>query len=246
MIVSRSAHHPDLLSTRYPLNNSASKEIAIGIQLTSDNQAKVNISISNKMQSTCFNIDVITWLELQNNFQEITDYFSSETVQEKDRLRINALDVVFTKSYGVKSIIFDKPTHKSDSNQTKRRKFFQPSIIMQCSTFNGLKDVVACIQERYILLQDLILDVEQCVQFISKQIIHMLPNVNSQSVEDHEFLKACLIENHAHKIAVKHMYNPENSLHFIENNFDIVYAELVTFHLDYIINNINKSEDVIN
>ena len=246
MLTGRQSQNPDLLSTRYPLNNSASKEIAVGIQLLPEQQAKVIISVLNKTQSTKFNIDVITWLELQNNFQEINEYFASDSVQEKERLQINALNVTFTKSYGVKSIVLDKVLQDPNTNQTKRRRFFQPAIVMQQNTFNGLKDTVACVQERYIQLQNLILDVEQCVQFISKKIIDALPTVDPQSVEDREFLKTCFTENADYKIAVKHMFNPQKSLLFIQNYFDIVYFELITFHLEYIINSITKAGNDVN
>ena len=160
----------NFLTTTYPLNNSASKKVIDGLYYSKNFKCfKPFIQLLNSHYTHGLKLNSNTWSVIQNRFQDITLYFDNlGNIERNDKIRLNDVDIIFTTSYGTKSVIFDRGFTNQES--TKRRKTYTPAVIMQKRTFEGLKRTAVCIDERFHRLERITSLVNQCKDLINDEL----------------------------------------------------------------------------
>lgn len=217
-----------LLSTVYGLNNSYTKKIIVGLQYNTDEESFTPaIQLANSQCSAGVNLSQTTWTELQNKFDEINNYFESNTISPP-RMKIGDINCVFTTLYGIKSIIFDKPNEQKTTEQTNKKKNYTPALVMQYRTFRGLQKAAVCVEERFRRLQRIELVVNQCKNLIVEELKPLVPSATFNETNSNEILHNILQQNAAHlKTNVQSRFNDDFQF-FNQQYFDITYAELST------------------
>ena len=143
-----------ILTTVYPLNKTNTKKIAVGLQYIKETKSfKPVIVLLNSHYSQGIPLDSTTWTNIKNFFPDIASYFRSEengiNGKEHNRLRVDGIDIIFTTTYGTKSIVFDRCSDEERRSCRKKCKMFVPTVVMQKNTFYGLRNVAVCVDERF-------------------------------------------------------------------------------------------------
>lgn len=232
-----------LLSTTYGLNHSFTKKINVGLGLRGDSEYELLIRlVNNSCGGICLKLD--SWIALIDATDIISDYFAFDIYADAqwyfETLDLGECKLTFTTAHGARAIRFDVPAadadissnaidddardgdHEDDQPSAKRQKLYQPSIVMQKTTFDGLKSLVPCVQERIRMLKKLKDDVNTCkklfAEFITEKVKTLLPTQPSlQSISQ--------IAQREYDAAVEHI-KPLIDLEFRENYLDIVLLEI--------------------
>ena len=114
----------NILTSTYPLNNSASKKVVVGLYYSKNSKCfKPFIQLLNSHYTHGLKLNSNTWSDIQNRFHDITLYFENlGNIERNDKIRLNDVDIIFITSYGTKSVIFDRGFTNQES--TKRRKTY--------------------------------------------------------------------------------------------------------------------------
>lgn len=235
-------NRPLLIATTYFLNNSGTKKVYIGLEYNdSTEKYQPIILLKNTQYSRGVRIDIDTWSEIQNKIQHITDYFKPSTaalcIQRQERIKLSKIDIVLATSYGSKSVMFVQRDGNDFNSENpyyiqKKKKVLIPSITMQKRTFEGLKNIAVCIEERYRRLQRVLSDVNECKNLLRDELCDTLTLYDFHNDNSYETVKNIIYEkrndlknNILKKLASK------NSC-FLEFYFEILFTEMTIIHYD--------------
>lgn len=246
---------PLILSTTYALNRSATKKICVGLQPRSNGCIEPIIKLMTNQSGSGGGIvlDSPAWTMLQTHIPTIDEYFKTGLVnawqanwltQIPKPIQIGNQKIIFTASFGEKAVVFDRDTSmelqqqpsvddgfEDDQPRRKKLRCYTPSVIMQKPTFQGLCDIVVCVDERFRRLERFKDNVQKCVDIMCHELRQFLPSDESpESI--HEIRVKDLID--AHRGPLKESVERRLDPAFVEHFFNIVFAELTTLCIPYV------------
>jgi hypothetical protein len=233
----RSERFHMLLTTTYGLNNSHTKRIHVGLQTTNKGIFEPVVKLSGSNAGGVY-IDMESWQEFQENLALMNEYLSAYNNKFKpDPIVIrNNISINFTSSYGSRSLLLtckkDENTseEKGDSaSPTKKRKTYGVAIVMQKTTFQGLENVVKCVNCYLEHLKSLANVVNECAQYLIKEIELKLP----QSYINRDIIRLILRGNYNE--IERNVRTQIKDLTFLDIFFNIIFLELTSLHFDEIV-----------
>ncbi|XP_039309640.1 uncharacterized protein LOC120358680 [Solenopsis invicta] len=233
-----------LLPTIYKLNLSFGKKVIIGFE--EDEQSGDLYPAARLIGKDFIGVSFKTnaWYNFQKDFNTISEYFdTTDDVAEKMRdqqfIKEDFL-LLFTISYGQRSIIIEglqnycreelDIQNRQDAAK-KRRKFNPWAIIIQKNTFDNLKEICVCINERLKKLEAITECVNYCKDILIKRI-NIEVSKNDFKMDLHSvthFIKT------VRSILEKQICNEVNIKYpiFAEQEFHIIFLELTTIYRTY-------------
>lgn len=151
-----------LMSTTYALNKSNSKRVCVGLEHRNGYYHQVVKIINSGSFNKHLTLEESDWKSLSNEFNMISAYFENSysffhEYNNPSKVFLSNYDISFTTSYGTKSISIDERPKVSreyqDEDDTQNVSSGEPSVkkikiqaqppgvVMQHTTFNGLKNV---------------------------------------------------------------------------------------------------------
>lgn len=231
-----------LLSTTYGLNNSHTKRIHVGLQATKEGLFAPVVELTgNYAEGICF--DANSWLKFQENMGLVEEYFSEINNKLKpDPLIVDNICINFTTSYGARSILVAYKEENSSTLPTagethdfppaKKRKTYAVAIVMQKTTFLGLKNVTGCVNAHLALLQTLEANVNKCMQYLIKEIELNLP----KSYVNRDIVKLTFKGNYDD--IERNVRTQINDLTFLDNFFNLIFVEMTSLQFNQILRTI--------
>lgn len=228
-----------LCATTYQLNYSGTKKAFVG--LTYDEtlkKYKPTIQLKNSYYSRGLDFEINTWEEIQHKLQDISRYFNSSSpnlcIQQQERIKLSKIDIILTTSYGMKSVMFCQHTPEPDTEDSpyipKKKRAVAPSITMQKRTFEGLKSVIVCINERSRRLERVLSEINECKDSLMDVLEKRLTLYHYENVNTEQTVKNLIFEErHSIKEKLLQTFNPQDSV-FIQHYFDIVFLEMIILH----------------
>lgn len=245
-----------LLSTTYGLNNSLTKKVVVGLGLhLNDKFEPVIRLISNSCGGIC--LKPSTWSKLADIFDLIDDYYAFD-INDGSQWPLDNIDVdehcrvFFTTAHNQRAIRFDvlngptdtarQESHADDGNQeqeeedaqppaAKKAKLFQPLIVMQKTTFEGLKTVYVCVDERLRRLERLNPDVNRCKDLY---LNHVAAAVKRSPVKDYSLHRLAQAASKVYGAARETIAQAYPDPVFAKHYLDIVLLELTRLFPAYI------------
>lgn len=240
-----------LLPTIYKLNLSFGKKVIIGFE--EDEQSGDLYPAARLIGKDFIGVSFKTnaWHNFQKDFNIISEYFDTTDdvagkMRDQQFIKEDFL-LLFAISYGQRSIIIDGSQNydkKEDDIQNgqdaanKRRKYSPRAIIMQKNTFDNLKEICVCINERLKNLEAITECVNYCKDILIKRINIEVPK-NDFKMDLHSvthFIKT------VRNILEKQICNEVNVKYpiFAEQEFHIIFLELTTIYRTYIAQKVIK------
>lgn len=233
-----------LLPTIYKLNLSFGKKVIIGFEEQKDGDLYPTVRLIGKdFIGVSFKADA--WYNFQKEFNIISEYFDSEDavankIRDQQFIRQN-FSLLFTISYGQRSIIIDRAQiyvdedniqNDQDESKKKKRKYNPRAIIMQKTTFDNLKEICVCINERLRRLEVITECVNYCKNILVKQL-HIEIHKNAFKMDLYSvthFIKT------VRSLLEKQIYDELNLKYpsFTEQEFHIIFLELTTLYRVYV------------
>jgi len=232
-----------LLPTIYKLNLSFGKKVIIGFeeQKSSDLYPVVRL-VGKDFIGVSFKADA--WYNFQKEFHIISEYFDSEDavankMRDQQFIKQDFL-LLFTISYGQRSIVIDRSQNYDEEDniqnnqdvKKKKRKYSSQSITIQKITFDNLKEICVCINERLRRLEAITECVNYCKNVLIKQL-HTEIRKNDFKVDlcsIMHFIKT--VRNILEKQICDDLNGKYPSL--TEQEFHIIFLELTTIYCAYI------------
>lgn len=241
-IIAKNEQFHMLLTTTYGLNNSHTKRIHVGLQTTSEGVFVPMVKLTgNHAEGIYFNAGI--WQQFQENMSLIEEYLGGENKLKLNPVNINNISINFTSAYGAKSILVAyKENEENTSTETnkeeeatnfppaKKRKTYGVAIVMQKTTFLGLKNVTKCINAHLTHLQTLANNVNDCARYLINEIELNLP----KSYIDRDIVKLTLKGNFNDIERNVRMQIPD--LIFLDMYFNIIFLELTSLRFNEILN----------
>lgn len=233
-----------LLSTTYGLNASASKKLTVGLEIQPNGTFEPVVRLINHSTYGII-LDSSSWTILLQNVDKITSYFALDynilCSTWEEPIVMGEYNLRFTTSHGSKAIIFDPRTdavndegYDSEGFIAKKQKLYTPAIVMQKTTFDGLKNVIVCVDERFRRFYRLASSINQCKKQLVQEICEYLAAEDAKSSSE-DFIKKVISVKFEH---LKERTRSNLQQGFIEYYFDIVILELTTLFLDDIANEV--------
>ena len=232
-----------LLTTTYGLNNSLTKRIHVGLQTTNKGIFEPVVKLSGNNADGLY-FDMESWQEFQENLALMNEYLSANNNKFKpDPIVIrNNISINFTTSYGSRSLLLtckehEKPQCMENTNEengdstppTKKQKTYALAIVMQKTTFQGLENVVKCVNCYLEHLKSLTNTVNECAQYLIKEIELKLP----QSYVDRDIIKLTIRGNYNE--IERNVRTQIKDLTFLDMFFNIILLELTSLRFDEIV-----------
>lgn len=241
---------PLILGTTYSLNQSETKKVSIGLQTRANGSIQPIIKIQNNTVPGGIVFEASEWNQLQTHLAEISKYFAGD--QQKivwgsawrtpSPIEIGECVVMFTSSYGSKSIVFDKRGHDTvdtiEPPEQKKRKIYSPAVVMLKPSFDGLINIMVCLDECFRRLQRNITHVQKCAEILCGELLLYIPETEIPDKVNDLRVKE-LIKNNFKTLrdAVKLRMDPT----FVEHTFGLVFLELTVTCISFITHEIKKS-----
>lgn len=225
-----------LLPTIYKLNLSFGKKVVIGFEEQKDGDLYPVIRLIGKdFIGLSFKADA--WYNFQKEFNTISEYFDSEDAvanEMRDQQFVKQdFSLLFTISYGQRCIIIDRlqncdEEEEEDESKKKKRKYSPRAIIMQKTTFDNLREICVCINERLRRLEAIAECVNYCQHLLIKQL-HIEIRKNDLKMDLCTVIQ--FIKN-VRNILEKQTYDELNAKYslFTEQEFHIIFLELTTIY----------------
>ena len=167
-----------LLNTVYTLNKSRTKSIVIGFDQIDGEQEEVRHFLHepvlqivdsgfNGIQFTCGQ-----WLCLKKVFGDVTRYFEDDDDDDLRDRRVygDGWSLRFTYSHSAKAIeIEDDRRIRTDGEPVKRARH---SVVMKKVTFDGIREIVNCVDNRF----DYLNSIKKSVSSFYKLVIEFMEN----------------------------------------------------------------------
>lgn len=241
---------PLILSTTYPLNRSATKKLVIGLQPQMDGHFEPSIKLINKEETAGIALNCDTWADVTDHVGGIMEYYDStgfSAIRQRDPVQLGEYKIVYTTSYGKKAIAFDHCRKQPESvavlmdcEPENQKKFYHPPpLLLQKSTFEGLIQLIVCVDERLHRLHRYSADVDKCFDSIVANLRVKLPD---EPMEDLTIPKVQNLLKKHEKDLKNSAQNSGMSLVFLEHFFNITYAELTVLCVPLIINEMKKKK----
>jgi len=236
-----------LLSTTYGLNNSHTKRLHVGLQTTSEGVFKPLVKLSGNNANGIY-FDADSWQEFLHNMELMSEYLAGNNKIKLNPVIIKNICINFTTTYGARSILVtykeNEEEHSmeningelrrnketSDSSPaSKKRKTYAVAIVMQKITFQGLENVVKCVDAHLNHLQSLADNVNECARYLIKEIELKLP----RSYIDCDIIKL-ILKGNCDEIE-RNVRTQINNLTFLDMYFNIIFLELTTLRSNEIV-----------
>ena len=231
-----------LLTTTYGLNNSHTKRIQVGLQSTKEGVFVPLIKLSGN-NADGINFDVDSWLQFQDHTGLMSEYLRGDGKLKPNPVGIKNINISFTSAYGSRSILISyKETEEERSSEetvedaadslpvTKKRRHYSVAIVMQKTTFQGLLNVIKCVDAHLEHLKLLSESVNVCAQRLIQEIELKLP----LSYVDCEIIKLTIKGNQEN--IERNVRTQINDLTFLGVYFNIIFLELITLRCNEITN----------
>lgn len=242
---------PLILSTTYPLNHSATKKLVIGLQPDMNGHFDPVIKLINREETIGIALDTETWPDIVELIDEIMEYYNGDgfgPLAQPDPAQVGQYKISFTTSYGKKAIGFDRWRKQSDPEaellvdgaKNRKKHYHTPPLLMQKQTFEGLIQLVVCVDERIHRLRRYTTDVNKCFDNIVVTLRTKIPDVLPP-----ENLTISSVQEFIRKFAKDLKLSAQNSglsLVFLEHYFDIIYAELTALCVPLIMNELKSKK----
>ena len=87
----------NVLTTMYPLNNSRSKKVIVGLHYDKNTKSfEPVIQLLNNHYTQGLELNSKTWCEIQNHFQDISNYFNNlGNIERTEKISVNDVDILF-------------------------------------------------------------------------------------------------------------------------------------------------------
>lgn len=231
-----------LLSTSYGLNISHTKRIHVGLQMTSDGVFVPMVKLTGCNADGVY-FDEDSWRQFQENMDLILEYLSGEGKLKPNPITINNITINFTTAYGARSILAaykenEENTDTANGNiqkdetsgdpPAKKRRTYTVAIVMQKTTFLGLKNIVKCVDAHLAHLQSLANSVNDCARYLIKEIELVLP----KNYIDENIVRSTLKGNY--NDIVRSVRTQITDLTFLDMYFDIIFLELTSLRYNEI------------
>lgn len=214
-----------ILTASYPLNYSRTKQILIGLYYDATQKLFLPMAqLTNADYSYNIYMDNGTWSSVKSHFDVIAQFFEANSEKQPDKINVNGLvDIVFTSSCGAKAVLFLVP-----SFNITLKNMYKCSIIMHKKTFDGLRRVAACADERFRQVSSITTQTNNCKDYM-REALSTLIDISSVHTNHRDILvydvlirkKASDVLNNIKKIFI----NDDDSV-FLKHYFDLVYVEL--------------------
>lgn len=232
-----------ILSTTYGLNKSFSKKVIVGLEEQTDGKFEPAIRVMNNC-SYGITFKLNSWTKLNQEINQISAYFDSDCSQSeewKNDVDINEYFIVFTTSHGAKAIVFDpKPEEDEehpDDNSTKKLKLYSPSIVMQKTSFDGLKNIIPCLNERFQQIDKLTESVNLSKNFLVQAVCSYLEEQDTGPPSE-EFIKQLILAKADRlKEDSQSILQPE----FVKHHHEIVFLEFMALFAESFASEIKQS-----
>lgn len=119
-----------------------------------------------------------------------------------------------------------------DFPPAKKRKTYAVAIVMQKTTFLGLKNVTGCVNAHLALLQTLEANVNKCMQYLIKEIELNLP----KSYVNRDIMKLTFKGNYDD--IERNVRTQINNLTFLDNFFNLIFVEITSLQFNQILRTI--------
>lgn len=245
---------PLILSTTYSLNHSATKKITVGLQLRVDGSIQPIVQFQNNSSSGGIVFDSEAWSLLQSHLPAVSKFFTGGqkvTASMGHRvpapIRVGDNEILFTSAYGSKAVAFDRyrrgefleaEDHLEDEGPTRKYGKYAPVILMQKGTFNGLLNILVCVDERFRRLQRNVTHVQKCADVLCAELqLHIPIGQLTDNVDCFEVRELIKNNNKSLKEAVRLRQDAS----FADHTFPIVFLELSVLCTEYIAHELRKA-----
>lgn len=241
-----------VLATTYGLNKSISKKIVVGLGLGVDNETFVPVIKLESSSSCCIYLNTTEWTLLADELDTIAEYLDSSGDSSAEwyfeHITLGSCNITFTTSHGSKSITFAPVNTSEESDRAdfeeeeeeknagasnecgKRKRSYQPAIVMQKTTFDGLKTVFVCVEEQLHRLQRIAHNVNRCKKLY---IEYIAERVKIQGVREPSLHRIALISTREYESARAYIKTQVED-EFTNNYCDIVLLELTKLFPHYL------------
>ena len=228
-----------LLPTIYGLNRSFTKKVLIGFQEEKkDGQLYPIIRlIGNDFSGISFNTNA--WCCFQKQFNAVSEYLNGESdntyeLWNQQQITTREFLITFSISYGQRSIIIEKleVLKENDEKESKKKKPYR-CVIMQKSTFDNLKELCICINERLNHLERIIICVNLCKDALVKWLRTEIQEKNEFEMVLYSVKNVVKKENKIIENYIREYLNIKYPT-FVEHEFRIIFLELTTMYQIYI------------
>ena len=237
----RNARLHMLLATSYGLNNSHTKTIHVGLQRTNEEIFKPAVKLGGHSADGIY-FDTDCWQQFQDNMELMNEYLSSDNRVKPNFVVLKNITISFTTSYGSKSILISYKEEEENSNgnlrkeedavdstpSAKKRRTYVAAVVMQKTTFLGLRSIVKCVDARLKQLEYLSDNVNKCALYLIQEIELKLP----KCFINQEILKLTLRGNC--EDIERNVRTQINDLTFLDVYFNIIFLELTSLRYNEI------------
>ncbi|XP_048515905.1 uncharacterized protein LOC125502155 [Athalia rosae] len=252
-----------LLSSKYGLNASWSKKLTVGLRLRMNGTFEPVVRLINNYSSGV-SLGLEGWASLIANLPKLEEYFVKKDAPGDNLFALVnntiALDggcsLRFTTAHGAKVIAFystetsgngddatiENSTQEDDEEDTttqgaKRRKVYTPVIVMQKVTFDGLKHIACCANERLLQLDALLGDVNRSKESVVRYFASIITarKIKAPTLQQIHGAVCDDIETAREVVCLQF------DIGFRDYFFDIVYCEMMRLFLSYIVADIRQS-----
>ncbi|XP_048515930.1 uncharacterized protein LOC125502161 [Athalia rosae] len=253
-----------LLSSTYGLNASWSKKLTVGLRLRMNGTFESVVRLINNYSSGV-SLGLEGLASLIANLPKLEEYFVKKDAPGDNLFALVndtiALDggcsLRFTTAHGAKVIAFystetsgngddatieNSPQEDDDEEDTatqgaKRRKVYTPVIVMQKVTFDGLKHIACCANERLLQLDALLGDVNRSKESVVRYFASIITarKIKAPTLQQIHGAVCDDIETAREVVCMQF------DIGFRDYFFDIVYCEMMRLFLLYIVADIRQS-----
>ncbi|XP_048511824.1 uncharacterized protein LOC125501061 [Athalia rosae] len=252
-----------LLSSTYGLNASWSKKLTVGLRLRMNGTFEPVVRLINNYSSGV-SLGLEGWASLIANLPKLEKYFLKKDAPGDNLFALVndtiALDggcsLRSTTAHGAKMIAFystetsgngddatiENSPQEDDEEDTatqgaKKRKVYTPVIVMQKVTFDGLKHIACCANERLLQLDALLGDVNRSKESVVRYFASIITarKIKAPTLQQIHGAVCDDIET-ARKVVCLQF-----DIGFRDYFFDIVYCEMMRLFLSYIVADIRRS-----
>lgn len=242
---------PLILGTTYPLNQSETKRISVGLQPLVDGRIRPIIKLQNNNSSGGIIFDSAGFSKLQNHYPAIAKFFTNganpvwgSSWRTPAPIAIENCEIIFTTSFGARAVVIDRRLSdhikeiETGESAPKKNRNYTPAIVMQKITFEGLCNLTPCIEERFRRLQRIEASVFSCMNMLCAELILHIPPSNIDTDVDETRIKE-LIKNNCKSL--KDAIRVRLDAPFADQYFGIVFVESSTLCVPYITNELKKT-----
>ena len=231
----RNEHRVMLLSTAYGLNSSFTKTIHVGLRnLNSDEfDFEPCVKLSAKGPDGIY-FNMTEWQQFQQNMEIMADYFDGGNTKPNpiifEKIRVN-----FTTAYSARAILItycqiDPAEDSTDANAPKKRKIYPVAIVMQRASFQGLENIMECVNANLSQLNIIASSVNECAKYLVNEIRINLP---VKGYIESAIIKLAL-ETKRQEIK-KNVRIQLKDLTFLDAYFEIVFPEFIALCFNEIV-----------